>query len=52
MPQRLKLTVAYEGTAYAGWQSQAGGNTIQDHLEAAVSEHHGRQGAGPRRRQD
>ena len=35
MPQRLKLSVAYEGTAYAGWQSQAGGNTIQDHLEAA-----------------
>ena len=35
MPQRLKLIVAYDGTAYAGWQSQAGGNTIQDHLEAA-----------------
>ena len=35
MPQRLKLIVAYDGTAYAGWQSQTGGNTIQDHLEGA-----------------
>lgn len=35
MPRRLKLIVAYEGSAFAGWQSQAGGNTIQDHLEAA-----------------
>ena len=35
MPQRLKLIVAYDGAAFAGWQSQAGGNTIQDHLEAA-----------------
>ena len=36
MPQRLKLIVAYDGTAFAGWQSQASGNTIQDHLEAAL----------------
>ena len=35
MPQRLKLIVAYEGSRYAGWQSQAGGNTVQDYLEAA-----------------
>ena len=36
MPQRLKLIVAYDGGPFAGWQSQAGGNTIQDHLETAL----------------
>ena len=36
MPARLKLTLAYDGTAFAGWQSQAHGNTIQDHLEKAI----------------
>ena len=35
MPHRLKLTLAYDGTPFAGWQSQANGNTIQDHLEKA-----------------
>ena len=37
MPHRLKLIVAYDGAHFAGWQSQAGGNTIQDHLEARAS---------------
>ena len=37
MPHRLKFVVAYDGTPFAGWQSQAGGNTIQDHLEAAFA---------------
>jgi tRNA pseudouridine38-40 synthase len=32
---RLKLTVAYDGTAFAGWQSQAHRNTVQDELERA-----------------
>jgi tRNA pseudouridine38-40 synthase len=32
---RLKLIVAYDGAGFAGWQSQASGNTIQDHLEVA-----------------
>jgi tRNA pseudouridine38-40 synthase len=36
MPQRLKLIVAYDGAAFAGWQSQLHGNTIQDALERAV----------------
>src|ERR1700757_3339812 len=36
MPQRLKLIIAYDGTAFAGWQSQAHGNTIQDELERAL----------------
>lgn len=36
--QRWKWTIAYDGAPYGGWQSQPGGNTIQDHLEAALSE--------------
>ena len=35
MSQRLKLTVAYEGAAFAGWQSQAHRNAVQDKLEHA-----------------
>jgi len=35
MPQRLKLIVAYDGSHFAGWQSQKHGNTVQDHLERA-----------------
>jgi len=33
MPQRLKLIVAYDGVAFAGWQSQSHRNTVQDNLE-------------------
>ncbi len=32
----LKLTLAYDGTAYAGWQVQPGQPTIQEALEAAI----------------
>jgi tRNA pseudouridine38-40 synthase len=35
---RLKITLAYDGRAFDGWQSQPGGNTIQDHLERAAAE--------------
>jgi tRNA pseudouridine38-40 synthase len=35
MGARLKLTLAYDGAPFAGWQSQTHGNTIQDHLERA-----------------
>jgi len=35
MNRRLKLTVAYDGGPFPGWQSQAGGNAVQDFLEAA-----------------
>lgn len=35
MSQRLKLTVAYDGSAFAGWQSQTHRKTIQDELERA-----------------
>jgi tRNA pseudouridine38-40 synthase len=34
--KRLKLTVAYDGTPFSGWQSQANRNGVQDHLETAV----------------
>jgi tRNA pseudouridine38-40 synthase len=34
---RLRLTIAYDGRPFAGWQSQPGGNTVQDHLEAALA---------------
>jgi tRNA pseudouridine38-40 synthase len=35
MARRLKFIVAYDGSPFAGWQSQSLGNTIQDHLERA-----------------
>jgi len=34
----FKLTLAYDGTAYAGWQVQANANTIQAELERALQE--------------
>jgi tRNA pseudouridine38-40 synthase len=34
---RLALGIAYRGQAYLGWQSQPGGRTVQDRLEAALS---------------
>src|SRR6187402_3005572 len=33
---RIRLTIAYDGRPFAGWQSQPGGNTVQDFVEAAV----------------
>lgn len=35
---RLKLTIAYDGRPYNGWQSQNCGNTVQDHLLKALAE--------------
>ena len=37
MTRRYLLTVAYDGTAYCGWQSQKNGPSVQDTLEAALS---------------
>jgi tRNA pseudouridine38-40 synthase len=34
---RLKLTLAYDGGAFRGWQSQPGGGAVQDVLEEALS---------------
>jgi tRNA pseudouridine38-40 synthase len=33
---RLRLTIAYDGGPYAGWQSQPAGNAVQDFLEEAL----------------
>jgi tRNA pseudouridine38-40 synthase len=33
---RLALGLEYDGTDWSGWQTQPGGNTIQDQLEAAL----------------
>lgn len=35
---RIKLTVAYDGTDYCGWQVQPNGVTIQEKLNQAVSD--------------
>jgi len=34
---RYRLTIEYDGEPFTGWQSQAGGTSIQDVLEKAVS---------------
>jgi len=36
-PQRWKCICAYDGTAFAGWQSQAGGDAIQDVIEKRLA---------------
>src|SRR4029453_16028052 len=40
--RRLKLIIAYDGTPFAGWQSQSHRNTIQDHVERAVADVNGK----------
>jgi tRNA pseudouridine38-40 synthase len=35
--RNLRLTLEYDGTAYAGWQVQENGSTIQGELEAALA---------------
>jgi len=46
----LKLTIAYDGTAYAGWQRQANAQTIQatieDEIDAIVGAHNPLNAAG------
>ena len=39
----IKLTLAYDGTAYAGWQVQRGQKTVQGALEAAIRKVTGQQ---------
>ena len=36
-PMNLRLLIAYDGTAFRGWQSQRGGETVQDTLEAVIA---------------
>ena len=38
MTQRYKITVAYDGTNYAGWQVQPGKTTIQGEVERAIEQ--------------
>jgi len=35
--RRIALGVSYNGYSYDGWQSQPGGNTVQDQLERALA---------------
>ena len=35
---RMAMGLSYNGQAYNGWQSQPDGHTVQDHLEAALSQ--------------
>ncbi|MEM0964684.1 MAG: tRNA pseudouridine(38-40) synthase TruA [Verrucomicrobiota bacterium] len=35
---RWKVTCAYDGTDYSGWQSQADGSAVQNFIEGALSE--------------
>ena len=35
---RLKLTIAYDGQSFGGWQIQPNADTIQERLEAALAE--------------
>jgi tRNA pseudouridine38-40 synthase len=39
---RLRLTIAYDGQSYTGWQSQSSANSIQDIVEAALQKIAGR----------
>ena len=36
MAIRIAIGVSYDGRGFEGWQSQPSGNTVQDHLEAAL----------------
>jgi tRNA pseudouridine38-40 synthase len=38
MSRRVKLAVAYDGTAYVGWQMQPNGTTVQSVMEEAIAE--------------
>ncbi len=35
--RRLRLTIGYDGAPFCGWQSQANGGSVQDHLQAAFA---------------
>ena len=36
-PFKFKLTIAYDGTAYEGWQAQKIGTGVQEKIEAALA---------------
>ena len=35
--QKIKLTIAYDGTAYEGWQVQKTGTGVQEKVETALA---------------
>ena len=37
-PRRLKLTIAYDGRLWRGWQSQVGRVTVQDAIESVLAQ--------------
>jgi tRNA pseudouridine38-40 synthase len=37
MPRTLKIVLAYDGSAFVGWQRQPAGASVQGHLEAALA---------------
>jgi tRNA pseudouridine38-40 synthase len=41
MTRRLKLTIAYDGTEYSGWQRQPNKRTLQETIENAFSDYTG-----------
>jgi tRNA pseudouridine38-40 synthase len=41
MDRTIRLTLAYDGTDFLGWQEQASGRTVQGVVEASLAEVHG-----------
>ncbi len=39
----VKLTLAYDGTEFSGWQRQDNGRSVQEELEKALAKMHGRE---------
>ena len=37
----IKLTIAYDGTDFSGWQRQKNGRSVQEELESALAKMHG-----------
>ena len=36
MPERIRLVLEYDGTAYSGWQRQLNAMSVQQRLEEAL----------------
>ena len=42
MNRNIKLTIAYDGTDFCGWQRQENGRTVQEEIENALFKMHGK----------